>query len=98
MYNFGTLMNEPAKPAVVNRAESVLVLQTKNVLLDTQVFISNNFNFESRACKKIAELVAEDRAKVFVTEVTVREVKKRIKTQLVGAQTYIARAKKEARI
>jgi hypothetical protein len=73
-------------------------MKTRNVLLDAEVFVTNNFDIRSRVFERLKELAAEDRVVVFLTEVTVREVENRIRKNVEAAGLWFKRVKKEARI
>ncbi|PYT70744.1 MAG: hypothetical protein DMG39_14840 [Acidobacteria bacterium] len=55
---------------------------TAGVFLETQLFVTNNFDFDRRAFAELIDRVKEDRGRVFLTSVTVGEVKRRIQVQV----------------
>jgi len=73
-------------------------METKNILLDTQAFVTNNFDTRSRALIRLRELAQQDRAKVLISEVSVREVEKRITESVNSAKAWVNRISKDARI
>ena len=55
---------------------------TAGVFLETQLFVTNNYDFDRRAFAELIDRVKEDRGRVFLTSVTVGEVKRRIQVQV----------------
>jgi PIN domain len=70
----------------------------RNVFLDTEVFKTNNFNFDSQPLKLLKNLVSEDRACVFITDIVEREVRSRMKRELTNSQDWFKKLDQEARI
>lgn len=79
----GTIQGKARGPLC---GDSVPKLKSRNVFVDTQYFCASNLNFSSTAFKELAELANKDRARFFLTSVTVKEV-----------EAHIARGVKEAK-
>ena len=73
-------------------------METRNLLLDTQVFVTNNFDMSSRVFERLEELAKEERVQILITDVTVREVERRIKKSVESSRQFVNRISKEARI
>jgi hypothetical protein len=54
-------------------------IKASNVFLDTEVFVEANFGYKSPRLASVAELAGNGRIRVFLTELTVREMKANIK-------------------
>ncbi len=54
-------------------------LKATNVFLDTEVFIEANFSYKAPRLVSLAELASTSRIRVFLTKITVREIKAKIK-------------------
>jgi hypothetical protein len=70
----------------------------RNVFLDTQVFKTNNFNFDSYPLRILKERFQEDRASVFITEIVDHEVRVRMKREIEDAAKLFGPFSKEAKI
>ena len=46
---------------------------SRNVFLDTQVFKTNNFNFDSKPLKLLMDRASDDRVSVYITDIVERE-------------------------
>jgi hypothetical protein len=57
--------------------------------MDTTVFDQNSHNYASTAFKKLAELVKENKVKIYLTTITTREVESHIKEEVESAQSSI---------
>jgi hypothetical protein len=71
---------------------------TTDIFLETQVFVTNNFDLRRTAFKELVQLVKQDRVRVYLTTVTVGEVKKQIDERVRSAATVIDNIRKEVRI
>lgn len=54
-------------------------IKASNVFLDTEVFVEANFSYKSPRLTSLAELARSGRIRVFLTEITVREINAKIK-------------------
>jgi hypothetical protein len=69
------------------------MLKTKNIFIDTQAFVANNF-FENENLKRLAEFGNKEIVNIYLTEITINEIKSNIKEDLLNAQDEINRFKK----
>jgi hypothetical protein len=53
-------------------------METQHIFLDTEVFIRQNFDFESRTFTRLIELVEQEKIIVHLTSITVSEIEKHI--------------------
>lgn len=70
------------------------MLKTKNIFIDTQAFIAQNF-FQGKNLKRLAELGNAGHIHIFLTEITKNEVRSNIKEELNEAIRLINNFKKE---
>lgn len=69
------------------------MLKTKNIFIDTQAFVSNNF-FQSENLNRLAKYGKSGTVKIFITDITISEIKNNIKEDLLNAIDEINRFKK----
>jgi hypothetical protein len=69
-----------------------------NIVLDTQVFEGQNFNFNSRVFQSLSWVSNHDLAKVFITKINYSEVKNRVIKRYEEAIGTLKRNRKELRI
>ena len=69
------------------------MLKTRNIFIDTQTFVANNF-FENENFKRLSKFGELETIKIYLTEITVNEIKSNIKEDLQNAQNEINRFKK----
>lgn len=60
-------------------------LKTRNVFLDTEAFRSASFNYTSTPFRRLEELARADEIRVFITDITLKEVKARINEEVAKA-------------
>src|SRR5438874_1441023 len=70
-------------------------MDTQHVFLDTEIFVSNNFHFESPLFVKLAELAQKRAIFVYLTTVTVREIETHIASDIEEAVTHIKALQKK---
>lgn len=70
------------------------MLKTKNIFLDTETFVANGYS-ASNKLSKLAEYGKNGTVRIFISEITVEEVKSNIKEDLLIAIQQINRFKKE---
>lgn len=58
------------------------MLITPHVFLDTTVFDQNSHNYSSTSFKRLAELVAENKVKIYLTQIIAREVESHIQEEI----------------
>lgn len=66
------------------------MLETRNIYIDTQVFVANNF-FANQNLRRIQEFGQLETVKIFTTEITKSEIEKNIKEDLSNAISEINR-------
>jgi PIN domain-containing protein len=64
---------------------------TKNVFLDSSVFIGQNLDFTSESMSRLAELALADEARVFTTPIVIREVNAKFRERIRDAATAFAK-------
>lgn len=69
------------------------MLKTRNIFIDTQTFVSNNF-FENENLKRLAEFGKKEIINIYLTDITINEIKSNIREELLNAQDEINRFKK----
>jgi hypothetical protein len=69
------------------------MLATKNIFIDTEVFVSNNF-FQSANLQRLAEFGNSNTVNLYLTEITKNEIQSNIKENLLNAQHEINNFKK----
>jgi hypothetical protein len=66
--------------------------------LDTQVFKTNNFNFDAMPLKLLKELHESERVAIYITDVVEREVRARMMREVKDSRTWYNRLRQEAMI
>lgn len=61
------------------------MLKTRNIFLDTQYFVKNRFNFEHVELQTLEELVRNGHVHVYLTDITEREIRKKIADEIGNA-------------
>lgn len=56
-----------------------MVLQSRNLVIDTQYFIGKSFDFNSKEINALRDLVEQSLVNVFITDINDREIQKKIK-------------------
>lgn len=74
------------------------MLRTRNVFIDTSIFIGQNYNFQGSVFQNLARLCMNDKAKVFVTDITIREVVAHIESDVASACKALVKLQNDARI
>ncbi len=69
------------------------MLKTRNVYIDTEVFISNNF-FNSTNLQRLFQFGKDQTVNLFLTEITKNEIQSNIRDQLLNSQNDINHFKK----
>lgn len=71
---------------------------SRKVCLDTQVFKTNNFNFDSKSLKLLKDRVSDDRVSVYITDIVEREVRARIRREVDQSRSWYNCLREDARI
>lgn len=58
------------------------MLITRNLIIDTQYFIDRRFDFQHAEIKGLIELVNQDLVAVYMSDITIREVRKKIRDEV----------------
>lgn len=69
------------------------MLKTRNIFIDTEVFVSNNF-FQNKNLQRLAEFGNSETVNIYLTEITKNEIQSNIKENLMTAQQEINNFKK----
>lgn len=69
------------------------MLKTRNIFIDTEVFVSNNF-FQNKNLQRLAEFGNSETVNIYLTEITKNEIQSNIKENLMNAQQEINNFKK----
>lgn len=64
-------------------------MSTKNIFLDTSIYISKNFEFEGRQFERLLELILDNRVTLFTTTITHREIQSNIEKSVANARQSI---------
>lgn len=75
-----------------------LSLKTRNVFIDAEAFIAANFDYTSKTFKQLMTLAKSSSIKLFLTDVTVREIEAHIRLEVEAASTAAKHFRKNARI
>ncbi len=73
-------------------------METRNIFIDASIFIGQNYNYRSTGFKHLSRLVKSDQAKVFVTDITIREVEANIETDISEAIPALKKFQKKSRV
>lgn len=73
-------------------------LSTNNVFLDTQVFVANNFSYQSRLFTRLKDLIEQGKIRLHTTHITMGEVDRNIREAVQQAQRASSRVRKEGKI
>ena len=101
------LINKGFKPVVYERDdyspkrielnERACAMETRNIFIDTSIFVEKNYTYRAGDLERINRLAKSDRASVFVTDITIREVKAHIDTDISKAIQASEKFQKDAR-
>lgn len=73
-------------------------LQTRNVFIDTSIFVSENFSVNGTKFETLIGLAQNEQVFVKSTEITIREIEVKIKEAVQDAEKAIVQTRKKARI
>ena len=73
-------------------------METRNVFIDTSIFIGQNYNYQNDVFDSLRRQVVSNQIKVYVTDITVREVEAHIEADVSKAIQEFSNLKKKARI
>ena len=69
------------------------MLRTRNIFIDTETFVSNNF-FLGHNLDRLAEFGKDETIRIYLTEITIKEIQSNIREDLQNAQEELNRFKK----
>lgn len=73
-------------------------METRNIFIDASIFIGQNYNYQSVAFQNMIRLAKAGQANVFVTDITIQEVKAHIAEDVSKAIQASSKFKKDARV
>lgn len=73
-------------------------LETRHIFIDTSIFVGANFHYESSSFKQLITLARESYLLIYLTPITIREVKSKIHERVETAHLALQRCKKEAMV
>lgn len=73
-------------------------METRNIFIDASIFIGQNYNYQSAVFENLARLAESGQARVFVTDIVVREVRAHIAEDVAKAKHASSKFRKDARI
>lgn len=73
-------------------------METRNIFIDASIFIGQNYNYQSAVFENISRLAKDVQASVFVTDITIQEVKANIEEDISKATQASSKFKKDARV
>lgn len=73
-------------------------METRNIFIDASIFIGQNYNYKSAVFENLRRLVSEGNANVYVTDITIREVRSHIVEDVSKAIQAKNKFQKDARI
>ena len=73
-------------------------METRNVFIDTSIFINHNYNYRSTVFQNFVRLARDERAKVFITDITIREIEAHIEADISASTQASSQFKSDARI
>lgn len=73
-------------------------LETRHIFIDTSIFVGANFHYESSTFKQLSTLAIENYLSIYLTPITVREVKAKIQDRVQDAHRAVQKCKQEAMV
>jgi hypothetical protein len=73
-------------------------LKTRHVFIDTSIFVGANFHYGSSSFKQLITLARENYLFIYLTSITIREVKAKIRERVETAHHAVQRCRKEAMV
>jgi hypothetical protein len=73
---------------------STPALQTRHVFIDTEVFIKNNYPFDSVKFSQLTSLAQSEKVTIYLTIITVQEIRSNIEEDVIGAYQAIEKIRK----
>ena len=73
-------------------------LKSKNVFIDTSIYVKENFQFSSEKFEALKKYALEDKIKLFIHNIIVEEIKSNIVEEIGKSISSIKKTKKEAKL
>ncbi len=73
-------------------------METRNIFIDASIFIGKNYNYRNTDFEQLSRLAQSNQANVFVTDITIREVKAHIKTGISTAISALKKFQKDTKV
>ncbi|MCH9694142.1 MAG: PIN domain-containing protein [Gammaproteobacteria bacterium] len=73
-------------------------MESRNIFVDASIFIGQNYNYQGAVFENLARLAESGQARVFVTDIAVREVRAHIAEDIAKANHATSKFRKDARI
>ncbi|HET6978755.1 MAG TPA: PIN domain-containing protein [Pyrinomonadaceae bacterium] len=73
-------------------------LHTRHVFIDTSIFVAANFHYETSTFKQLRTLAREEYLHIYLTPITIREVKANIHDRVQSAHRAVQKCKREAMV
>jgi hypothetical protein len=73
-------------------------ITTKNIFIDSSIYISRNFQFSDRLLGRISRLAKEGFIKLFISEIVIREVNRKIDSNLKEAEISLSSLQSKGKI
>ncbi len=73
-------------------------IKTRNIFIDTAIFVESNFQFQSSVFQKLAELAQTKEISIYLTEITVNEIRANIHEEIQKAEAALNSLKTKAKI
>lgn len=73
-------------------------METRNIFIDASIFIGQNYNYKSTVFENIVRLAKASQAKVFLTDITIREIRAHIEKDVSKAIQASSKFKKDAKV
>src|SRR5882724_9115041 len=73
-------------------------LKTRNVFIDTSIFVSSNFAVDTGAFATLISLCQTESVRLLLTDITLKEVDAKLSDAVNAAQTAINKLRSEARV
>lgn len=90
--------NEIRNRISTERDTMAFEIKTRNIFIDTAIFVESNFQFQSSIFQKLAELTQTKDVFIYLTEITVNEIRANIHEEIQKAEAALNSLKTKAKI
>ena len=73
-------------------------METRNIFIDASIFIGKNYNYRNTDFEQLSRSAQSNQGNVFVTDITIREVKAHIETDISTAISALKKFQKETKV